>query len=96
MKTSLLLSLIVLNAVCAQRDPLIRVKPITQKAQRPLPLEENNVLDDSRRGGVAETQRPLTFQELNFEIIQEHLNNPQLSGSVYSRPVGSFSGQQGR
>lgn len=95
MKTSLLLSLIVLNAVCAQRDPLIRVKPITQTAQRPLPLEENIALD-SQQGGAAETQRPLTFQELNFEIIQEHLNNPQLPGSVYSRPVGSFSGQQGR
>lgn len=89
-----LLSLVVINAVYAQHDSLISVKPLAQEAQQQFPIVEN--IERNKRQGInVQTPPPPTFNELNFELIQEHLTKPQLTGSILAQ-LGSYSGHQQR
>lgn len=90
----LLLSLVAFNAVYAQHDSLISVKPLVQEAHKQFPIEENIELN-KRQGVTVQTPPPPTFNELNSEHIQEHLTRPQLTGSILAQ-LGSYSGHQQR
>lgn len=83
--------MILLALVCgafAQQDS-IKVEPIKELT---LPVATKMFIElETRQRQGAGTQRPQIFSEVNREIIEEHLNNPQVSGSIVAQ-TGSFNG----